>query len=240
MYIRKATRTYKNKTYTNYLLVESHLTPKGPRQKVVCSLGDLSPRPKQQWLELTRKLESALTGQQDLFAAPLRRRRTPSPGDQAAERAAARAHEPAAPAGRQRRSRGRKDRRLPRSRAGRTSPRGRFRACGLSVLAAPGSGRDPHAGGAERARTPAHLRRHAEPPDSSRQRTGHAGLDPLHGPPGHPRRGVRRAGRGRAVPQPGPVARVPSRDRSGAGRAREELVQPGSDGVSLRSDFHLL
>jgi transposase len=70
MYIRKATRTYKNKTYTNYLLVESHLTPKGPRQKVVCSLGDLSPRPKQQWLELTRKLESSLTGQQDLFAAP--------------------------------------------------------------------------------------------------------------------------------------------------------------------------
>jgi len=70
MYIRKATRTYKNKIYTNYLLVESHLTPKGPRQKVVCSLGDLSPRPKQQWLELTRKLESSLTGQQNLFAAP--------------------------------------------------------------------------------------------------------------------------------------------------------------------------
>ena len=70
MYIRKATRTYKNKTYTNYLLVESHLTPKGPRQKVVCSLGDLSPRSKQQWLELTRKLESSLTGQQNLFAAP--------------------------------------------------------------------------------------------------------------------------------------------------------------------------
>ena len=70
MYIRKSTRTYKGKTYTNYLLVESHLTFKGPRQKVVCSLGDLSPRPKQQWLELARKLESSLTGQQDLFAAP--------------------------------------------------------------------------------------------------------------------------------------------------------------------------
>ena len=70
MYIRKATRSYKNKTYTNYLLVESHLTPQGPRQKVVCSLGDLSPRPKQQWLQLARKLESSLTGQQDLFAAP--------------------------------------------------------------------------------------------------------------------------------------------------------------------------
>ena len=69
MYIRKASRTYKGKTYFNYLLVESHLTPKGPRQKIICSLGDLSPRPKQQWLELARKLENALTGQQDLFAS---------------------------------------------------------------------------------------------------------------------------------------------------------------------------
>lgn len=69
MYIRKASRTANGKTYFNYLLVESHLTPKGPRQKIVCSLGDLSPRPKEQWLELARKLENALTGQQDLFAS---------------------------------------------------------------------------------------------------------------------------------------------------------------------------
>jgi transposase len=68
MYIRKNTRTYKGKTYTNYLLVESHLTPKGPRQKVVCSLGDLAPRPPEQWLALARKLEDALSGQQELFA----------------------------------------------------------------------------------------------------------------------------------------------------------------------------
>lgn len=68
MYLRKSSRTYKGKTYTNYLLVESALTPKGPRQKVICSLGDLSPRPKQQWLELARKLENALTGQLDLFS----------------------------------------------------------------------------------------------------------------------------------------------------------------------------
>lgn len=68
MYIRKASRCYKGKTYTNHLLVESIVTPKGPRQKVICSLGDLSPRPRQQWLELARKLESALTGQQDLLA----------------------------------------------------------------------------------------------------------------------------------------------------------------------------
>ena len=69
MYIRKASRTVHGKTYFNYLLVESHLTPKGPRQKVICSLGDLSPRPKEQWLELARKLENALTGQQDLFVS---------------------------------------------------------------------------------------------------------------------------------------------------------------------------
>ena len=67
MYIRKASRTYKDKTYFNYLLVESVVTPKGPRQKVICSLGDLSPRPKEEWLKLARKLETALTGQQELF-----------------------------------------------------------------------------------------------------------------------------------------------------------------------------
>ena len=66
MYIRKASRTYKGKTYSNYLLVESILTPKGPRQKVICSLGDLSPRPKHDWLALAHKLESALRGQPDL------------------------------------------------------------------------------------------------------------------------------------------------------------------------------
>ena len=43
--------------------------PKGPRQKVVCSLGDLSPRPRAQWLELARKVEAALGGQPELLAA---------------------------------------------------------------------------------------------------------------------------------------------------------------------------
>ena len=38
MYVRKTTRRYKGKTYQNYLLVESVATPKGPRQKVVCSM----------------------------------------------------------------------------------------------------------------------------------------------------------------------------------------------------------
>jgi transposase len=63
MYIRKTIRRYKDKTYVNFLLVESVLTDKGPRQKVICSLGDLSPRPPEQWLALARKLQDALTGQ---------------------------------------------------------------------------------------------------------------------------------------------------------------------------------
>jgi transposase len=66
MYIRKTVRRYKDKTYVNFLLVESVLTDKGPRQKVICSLGDLSPRPPQQWLALARKLQDALTGQLSL------------------------------------------------------------------------------------------------------------------------------------------------------------------------------
>ena len=66
MYIRKTVRRYKDKTYVNFLLVESVLTDKGPRQKVICSLGDLSPGPPEQWLALARKLQDALTGQLSL------------------------------------------------------------------------------------------------------------------------------------------------------------------------------
>lgn len=68
MYVRKTSRRYKDKTYTNYLLVESVSTPKGPRQKVICSLGDLSPRPAREWLDLARKVEAALIGQMDMFS----------------------------------------------------------------------------------------------------------------------------------------------------------------------------
>ena len=67
MYIRKSSRTYKGKTYSNYVLVESVLTPKGPRQKIICSLGDLHPRPQAEWLALARKLTSALSGQTELL-----------------------------------------------------------------------------------------------------------------------------------------------------------------------------
>ena len=50
MYIRKSISKQRGKTYTNYLLVESVQTPKGPRQRVVCSLGNLAPAPKEEWL----------------------------------------------------------------------------------------------------------------------------------------------------------------------------------------------
>jgi len=70
MYIRKSSRTYKGKTYSNYVLVESVLTPNGPRQKIICSLGDLRPRPQAEWLVLAHKLTSALSGQAELLASP--------------------------------------------------------------------------------------------------------------------------------------------------------------------------
>ena len=68
MYIRTTKRTYKEKEYTNNLLVESIWTPKGPRQKVVCSLGDLAPRSRGEWLKLVVRVEEALVGQGDLLA----------------------------------------------------------------------------------------------------------------------------------------------------------------------------
>jgi len=73
MYLRKTTRTYGNKTYTNHLLVESVHTPKGPRQRTICSLGSLAPAPPEQWLGLAHKLEAALRGQASLpgGAAPI-------------------------------------------------------------------------------------------------------------------------------------------------------------------------
>ena len=69
MYIRKSTRKYKGKTYTNYLLVESVHTPKGPRQRTICSLGNLAPAPAEEWLALAHRLESALRGQLPLDAS---------------------------------------------------------------------------------------------------------------------------------------------------------------------------
>src|SRR5260370_36593815 len=82
MYLRKSIRSYKSGSYTNYLLVESIHTAKGPRQKTGCSLGDLRPRPRAERLKLAHKIEAALVGQADLLdpadgeAAPILRRVT--------------------------------------------------------------------------------------------------------------------------------------------------------------------
>ncbi len=66
MYIRKTTKTHKGKTYTNYLLVQSVHTPRGPRQRIVCSLGSLAPAPREQWLSLAHRLQASLQGQSSL------------------------------------------------------------------------------------------------------------------------------------------------------------------------------
>jgi len=63
MYIRKTKRVFKGKTYINHLLVESVQTPKGPRQRTICSLGSLEPAPPEQWLSLAHKMQAALQGQ---------------------------------------------------------------------------------------------------------------------------------------------------------------------------------
>ena len=60
MYIRKSSRVHNGKTYTNHLLVESVMTLKGPRQKTICSLGDLGPRPLKTGSSLRAKMEDAL------------------------------------------------------------------------------------------------------------------------------------------------------------------------------------
>jgi transposase len=69
MYIRKTTKSHKGKSYTNYLLVESVHTPKGPRQRIICSLGSLAPAPPEEWLELAHRLESSLEGQSSFTPA---------------------------------------------------------------------------------------------------------------------------------------------------------------------------
>ena len=63
MYLRRTTRRVGDKTYQNYLLVESVATPKGPRQRVICSLGALAPGPKDEWLGTARRFQAALAGQ---------------------------------------------------------------------------------------------------------------------------------------------------------------------------------
>jgi transposase len=63
VFIRKTVKRYKERTYTAYLLVETVSTPQGPRQRTICSLGDLSPGPRSKWLGLVDRIEAALQGQ---------------------------------------------------------------------------------------------------------------------------------------------------------------------------------
>ena len=67
MFLRRSTRTHKGKTSTNYQLVESVRTPNGPRQRTICSLGDLGPGSRETWIKRARKLTHAVVGQQDLL-----------------------------------------------------------------------------------------------------------------------------------------------------------------------------
>jgi transposase len=66
MFIKPTKKKVSEKTYVNHVLVESVATPKGPRHRVVCSLGSLAPAPAEEWLALAHKIEAALSGQQPL------------------------------------------------------------------------------------------------------------------------------------------------------------------------------
>jgi transposase len=70
MYIRRTTKKGKKRDYHNYLLVETVATAKGPRQRVLCSLGDLSARSESEWLRLVGRVQDALAGQGQLLALP--------------------------------------------------------------------------------------------------------------------------------------------------------------------------
>jgi transposase len=66
MFIKRTKKRVGDKVYVNHVLVESVGTDKGPRHRVVCSLGSLAPAPASDWLALAHKVESALSGQQPL------------------------------------------------------------------------------------------------------------------------------------------------------------------------------
>ena len=70
MYIRRTTKKGKTRDYHNYLLVESVVTEKGPRQRVLCSLGDLSARSESEWLRVVGRVEDAMVGQPQLLKEP--------------------------------------------------------------------------------------------------------------------------------------------------------------------------
>jgi len=72
VFIKRTRKKLKGKTYSNYLLVESVATPRGPRHRVVCSLGSLAPGPREHWLKLAHNLKDSLSGQESLLAKSAR------------------------------------------------------------------------------------------------------------------------------------------------------------------------
>ena len=72
MFIKQTRKKLKGKTYSNYLLVESVATARGPRHRVVCSLGSLAPAPREHWLRLAHNLQDSLSGQESLLAKSAR------------------------------------------------------------------------------------------------------------------------------------------------------------------------
>lgn len=66
MFIKRTKKRTKSGSYFNHLLVESVMTPKGPRHRVVCSLGSLAPAPREEWLALAHRMSAALAGQTEL------------------------------------------------------------------------------------------------------------------------------------------------------------------------------
>lgn len=67
MFIKRSVSKRGDKTYVSHLLVESVLTPVGPRHRTICNLGKMDPGPKEEWLELAERIQAALGGQDGLF-----------------------------------------------------------------------------------------------------------------------------------------------------------------------------
>jgi len=67
MFIKRSVSKRGDKTYVSHLLVESVVTPAGPRHRTICNLGKMEPGPKEEWLELAERIQAALGGQDGLF-----------------------------------------------------------------------------------------------------------------------------------------------------------------------------
>ena len=70
MFIKKSISKQGGRTYVSHMLVESVLTPAGPRHRTICNLGKMDPGPKEDWLALAERIQMALGGQPSLFPDP--------------------------------------------------------------------------------------------------------------------------------------------------------------------------